>query len=534
MIGVLSIPQKYFSAKNRSANIAIATDLHYLCMLNYITITMRRFFCIIFYILALTFTTNAASITTSAGGVASAVGDNTQATSLIVSGQIDASDFEFIANVMKSLETLDISNATIVEYHGKPIITSRTDFAANTLPAYALAGTQIKNIKLPNNLLVIDEGAFLSAAIESIVIPQSVTTIGNNALADCDNITTIEIPATLISLGEYAFMGCDNLQSVNMGNGITSIATATFKDCGKLSSITLPDMLSRIGSETFAGCRSLATIAFPGSLANIGDYAFYKSGIESLNLTDTSVNRIGSWAFAQCENLSQVILDDRISNLGEGVFFDCNNLTTYNTPEACSIIAKYAHKGNTSLLADKLAHNNLSIIGDYAFMGMSNVSNIQLPVSVDSIGSNAFEDWTALKFINMPDHQSVPRLGQNVWQDVNQADVILYVNDEMILPFSVADQWKEFKVMATVGIDNLTSQPQENTIKAHFSGSDLIITASDKIDIASVYDSMGRACLTIRPHSNNATIDTSSWCSNIYILKVILNNTTSATFKLAR
>ena len=124
---------------------------------------------------------SAITVTSTPGNLSSAVGDNIGEASLVVSGEINAADFEFIAEKMTSLTSLDLSGASIVAYSGNPILLGRTDYVANSLPAYAFAGTSIESIALPNTLTAIEEGAFSTSRLKSISIPSSVTAIGVGA-----------------------------------------------------------------------------------------------------------------------------------------------------------------------------------------------------------------------------------------------------------------------------------------------------------------------------------------------------------------
>ena len=112
---------------------------------------------------------SAITATSTPGKLSEVVGENINVTSLAVSGEMNAADFEFIAEKMTSLTTLDLTDATIVAYSGNPILLGRTDYPANTIPAYALAGTPIQAISFPKNLQIIDEGAFSSSKLATIL-----------------------------------------------------------------------------------------------------------------------------------------------------------------------------------------------------------------------------------------------------------------------------------------------------------------------------------------------------------------------------
>lgn len=103
-------------------------------------------------------------------------------------------------------------------------------------------------------------------------------------------LRSVVIPETVTSIGDYAFIGCNELKSVVIPQSIVSIGACAFFCCSSLTAVTLPDVLVSIGNSAFRGCTSLSSVAFPKS-AGIGDYAFeecplvptYKKGDVSLD-----------------------------------------------------------------------------------------------------------------------------------------------------------------------------------------------------------------------------------------------------------
>ena len=108
----------------------------------------------------------------------------------------------------------------------------------------------------------------------SYTIPNSVTSIGDNAFRDCDSLTSIEIPNSVTSIGDGAFRSCYSLTSVTIGNSVTSIGNGAFWDCYILTSITIPNSVTSIGDSSFEGCSSLTSIIIPNSVTSIGYRAF--------------------------------------------------------------------------------------------------------------------------------------------------------------------------------------------------------------------------------------------------------------------
>ena len=98
-----------------------------------------------------------------------------------------------------------------------------------------------------------------SAAITSVVLPDSLTNIALMAFSGCTALTTVALPDSLTTVGMWAFNGCTALENVSLGN-VDTIATAAFYGCTRLEAISLPASLDSIDSYAFYGCTSLALI----------------------------------------------------------------------------------------------------------------------------------------------------------------------------------------------------------------------------------------------------------------------------------
>ena len=110
--------------------------------------------------------------------------------------------------------------------------------------------------------------------LNSIAIPNSVTSIGNYAFYQCSSLTSITIPEGVTSIGEEAFYNCSSLTSVTIGNSVTSIGDEAFYNCSSLTSVTIGNSVTSIGDGAFDGCSALREITLPASLKNIGSNAF--------------------------------------------------------------------------------------------------------------------------------------------------------------------------------------------------------------------------------------------------------------------
>jgi hypothetical protein len=133
----------------------------------------------------------------------------------------------------------------------------------------------------------------------SYTIPNSVTSIGYEAFADCGNLISVTIPNSVTSIGSYAFLGCTNLTSVTIPNSVTTIGTLTFAGCTSLTSVTIPDSVTTIGDDAFETCWALTSVTIPDSVTSIGNYAFYHcSRLTGVNFQGNSPSLGGSSVFS--------------------------------------------------------------------------------------------------------------------------------------------------------------------------------------------------------------------------------------------
>lgn len=139
---------------------------------------------------------------------------------------------------------------------------------------------------------------------ENIVIPDSITTIGEYAFIYCYSLKSVTLPDTVASIEKNAFYFCENLSKINIPDSITSLEASVFEGCTNLVSITIPDSVKNIGSSTFRYCHSLTEVIIPDSVISIGAYAF-----------------------ENCSNLTQVVIPDSVTNINFNAFYKCTSLT---------------------------------------------------------------------------------------------------------------------------------------------------------------------------------------------------------------
>ena len=112
------------------------------------------------------------------------------------------------------------------------------------------------------------------STLQSITIPNTITSIGGYAFYNCTGLTSVEIPNSVTSIGEEAFRSCYGLTSVTIPNSVTSIGDWAFRNCTGLTSVTIPNSVTSIGECAFSDCTGLTSVTIPKNVTKIGGYAF--------------------------------------------------------------------------------------------------------------------------------------------------------------------------------------------------------------------------------------------------------------------
>ena len=154
-----------------------------------------------------------------------------------------------------------------VFYHNPLIETVVLPSSVTSIGEYAFANcTALENFTFPPNLASISTSAFSGcASLPAIILPNSCRTIGNNAFYQCTSATVIRVSSGISNIASSAFRGCTAATSVTIPQGVASIAASAFQDCTRLTSVEIPSTVTSIFQYAFQGCSALQTVRILGT-----------------------------------------------------------------------------------------------------------------------------------------------------------------------------------------------------------------------------------------------------------------------------
>lgn len=267
-------------------------------------------------------------------------------------------------------------------------ITGITD---NTKAEYTIPST-VTNKGKTYTVTAIGYEAFKESKLTSIILPESLITIGEDAFKYCRELARIEIPSKVETIEDGAFLCCSKLEAVTLKEGLNAIKESAFTECSSLTSIEIPASVTLIDDGAFDSCIQLAQITVKSGNQQYAskEGVLFDKKITALhtypNMKGTSyeipqgVKHINTYAFMACSNLTEIIIPEGVETMGEVIFDGCTGLKSITLPVSLKSFGKglidHCDKTLLEVHCKNATPINLGEFPEYAFFYYSNKSEI--------------------------------------------------------------------------------------------------------------------------------------------------------------
>ena len=385
----------------------------------------------------------------------------------------------------KSIFLYHTSDGNIVDIKGK-------DFGANVvshnvvdgecviafdapitkIPAQAFAKSKIKgSLTIPNSVTTIGEEAFANCRElkGSLTLSNSLKTIGNKAFYNCNSLNgSLTIPNTVTTIGISAFENCAGFNgNLTIPNSVTTIGESAFCNCLKFTGdLTIPNSVTIIEAYTFKSCYGFnGKLTIPNSVTTIRNRAFYKCiGFKGDLTIPNSVTTIGEEAFWRCTGFNgNLKLSNSVTTIGELAFEGCSGFTgNLILPNSITTIENSAFIGCSGFTGELILPNSITTIGAYTFKSCTGFTgNLTLPNSITTIGVLAFNGCTGFTG-NLTLPKSLEVVYNNSFNECNNIQSFKFQS----LPEVIQGSLNNYKPIVSLSDDSYISPKATGTVNA--------------------------------------------------------------------
>lgn len=409
--------------------------------------------------------------------------DYTKIPNLKITGEINYIDFEFMKEQMSSLEALNLKEVKITKY-------DKYNFEEDAIPNYALSGTKLNYLVLPDRLKIVGYGAFQGCTylVGSLIIPEGVTEISREAFQDCTGLDgTLTLPSTLKTIGYYAFDNCSSLTgNLYLPEGLETIGDFAFENCkGFYGELHLPESLKEIRRGAFRYCRGFTgDLNIPQKLNEISEMVFEDCRFNGLlNLYD-GITGIGESAFLNCKFRGELILPNNLKTIGKSAFSSNSFSGTLHLPSSLLTIGEqaFAYNSMTGILE---IPEKITNINNQAFLGCGFIEGLVFPANIETIGNGAFSNCFGIgSIVCKGAYPAYVKSG--AFDGVPKDNFTVEVPESAVAQYQTAVGWNEFKRIAAH--HELVCRPSIACALATEHKQSLIVDAEGEWEVASKPD----------------------------------------------
>lgn len=356
----------------------------------------------------------------------------------------------------------------------------------------AFSYSNIEELALPDGLETIGAAAFRDSYIKELTIPESLKNLGTTTFANCRYLTKVHfLTDKILEIPDDAFSGCSSLETVNIPESVTSIGAYAFRETTILSDISLPTGVTKIGNycfyksgitsiiipegvteldgQMFYGCRRLKNIKLPVNLKFIGEQLFRDcQALETISIPN-AITTIPEYCFRDCFALKDVTFPTSLTSIDKSAFSDCRSLVAITLPEGLKTIGNEAFF-NCKITALNLP-STLESVGGWAF-GLGDTKELILPAALKKIGSYAFDDTQLERVVCL--NPTPCECEENIFKNETYLYATLQVPKESLELYKLANPWKNFfKIEESSGIEEV-KETVDLTVKNYISTNGVI------------------------------------------------------------
>ncbi len=434
--------------------------------------------------------------------IAAAGKDLTKVRNLKITGSINTRDFAVMRFKMSLLGAINLKEAIIVKGEGGIFSEGEYYYSSEDLEipsnAFETKATLI-SLVLPDKLKVIRNNAFTDCTnlSGSLILPEGLEDIETAAFRNCKNLTgTLYLPSTLKKIGrkkgytgywDGVFHGCGFVCELVLPEGLEEIGMGSFLNCkGLYGELKLPDGLQLIGESAFSDCGNITgSLVIPQGITEIPEYCFQNTGLNGNLTLHNGITAIGSSAFSGSALKGELNLPEELETISNDVFYRCDFSGKLVLPKGLRTIGDKAFAYNWRLTGVLEIPENVISIGAGAFAKCRSLEGVIFPEGLESIryqaeyyeDGGAFQDCFGINKIvckgTIP-----PYIQDGAFNGVAKDNFTVEVPEEAVIIYQNEPGWCDFKRISAYR--NLVIRPSVATALNTKVSRDLVLNADEE------------------------------------------------------